>query len=59
MNMYEGVLNRVRQIEEKNGIKYAKTDGKLFKTLKFVNMDNGNEFSLHSRLLANIYIQRK
>lgn len=38
MNMYEGVLNRVRQIEEKNGIKYAKTDGKLFKTLKVVNI---------------------
>ena len=36
--MYEGVLKRVRQIEEKNGIKYAKTNGKLFKTLKVVNV---------------------
>ena len=36
--MYEGVLKRVRQLEEKNGIKYAKTDGKLFTTLKVINV---------------------
>ena len=28
------VLKRVRQVEEKNGIIYAKTDGRLYKTLK-------------------------
>lgn len=28
------VLQRVRQIEQKRGIKYAKPDGKLYKTLK-------------------------
>lgn len=33
MKMYDGVLQRVRQIEEKNGIHYAKTDGALYKTL--------------------------
>lgn len=32
--MQESVLRRVRMIEEKNGIKYAKTDGKLYKTLR-------------------------
>ncbi len=34
MKMQESVLRRVRMIEEKNGIKYAKTDGKLYKTLR-------------------------
>ena len=34
MKMQESVLKRVRMIEEKNGIKYAKTDGKLYKTLR-------------------------
>lgn len=34
MKMKYNVLQRVRQIEEKNGIKYAKTDGKLYGTLK-------------------------
>ena len=34
MKMQESVLMRVRMIEEKNGIKYAKTDGKLYKTLR-------------------------
>ncbi len=34
MKMYDGVLKRVRQMEEKNGIKYQKTDGKLYKGLK-------------------------
>lgn len=30
------VLKRVRQLEEKKGIKYAKTDGRLYVTLKFL-----------------------
>ena len=34
MKMQEGVLRRVRAVEEKNGIKYAKTDGRLYKTLR-------------------------
>ncbi len=34
MKKYEGVLKRVRILEEKNGIKYAKTDGKLYVALK-------------------------
>lgn len=34
MKMQESVLRRVRTVEEKNGIKYAKTDGKLYKTLR-------------------------
>lgn len=34
MKMQESVLRRVRAVEEKNGIKYAKTDGKLYKTLR-------------------------
>ena len=34
MKKYEGVLERVRILEEKRGISYAKTDGKLYKTLK-------------------------
>lgn len=34
MKMQENVLRRVRAVEEKNGIKYAKTDGKLYKTLR-------------------------
>ena len=38
MKMYEGVLKRVRQLEEKNGIKYAKTDGKLFTSFKVINV---------------------
>lgn len=36
MKMYDGVLKRVRQIEEKNGIKYATTDGKLYTFLKVI-----------------------
>ncbi len=35
MKMYEGVLARVREVEKKRGIKYATTDGGLYKTLKF------------------------
>ena len=34
MKKFDGVLKRVRALEEKKGIKYAKPDGKLFKTLK-------------------------
>lgn len=34
--MYDSVLQRVRILEEKNGIKYATTDGKLYKGLKIV-----------------------
>ena len=33
MKKYDGILKRVREIEEKKGIHYAKTDGKLYKTL--------------------------
>ena len=34
MKMQESVLKRVRMIEEKHGITYAKTDGKLYKALR-------------------------
>lgn len=34
MKMQESVLRRVRMIEEKHGITYAKTDGKLYKALR-------------------------
>lgn len=34
MKKFNGVLKRVRALEEKKGIKYAMPDGKLFKTLK-------------------------
>lgn len=34
MKKYDGVLKRVRILEEKNGIKYAKANGKLYKGLK-------------------------
>lgn len=36
MKKYEGVLKRVREVEAKRGIYYAKTDGKLYKTLKIL-----------------------
>ncbi len=36
MKMYDSVLQRVRMLEEKNGIKYATTEGKLYKGLKIV-----------------------
>ncbi len=36
MKMYDSVLQRVRILEEKNGIRYATTDGKLYKGLKIV-----------------------
>ena len=36
MKMQESVLQRVRAVEEKNGIKYAKTEGKLYKTLRVI-----------------------
>lgn len=34
MKMQEGVLTRVRILEAKHGIKYAKTDGALYRTLR-------------------------
>ena len=34
MKMQESVLVRVRMVEEKNGIKYAKTDGRLHKVMR-------------------------
>lgn len=34
MKKYDGVLKRVQMLEEKQGIKYAKEDGKLYKTFK-------------------------
>ena len=34
MKKYDGVLQRVRDVEKKNGIVYAKPDGKLYITLK-------------------------
>ena len=34
MKLQQNILNRVRKVEEKRGIVYAKTDGKLYKTLK-------------------------
>lgn len=36
MKMNENVLRRVRMIEEKSGISYAKTDGRLHKTLRVI-----------------------
>lgn len=36
MKMYESVLTRVRTVEQKNGINYAKTDGRLYKTLRVI-----------------------
>ncbi len=34
MKMYDGVLQRVRRLEEKNGIRYATCDGKLYLTAR-------------------------
>lgn len=34
MKKFQGVLNRVRELEQKKGIVYAKSDGTLCKTLK-------------------------
>lgn len=34
MKMYNGVLEKVRLIEQKGGITYAKEDGRLYKTLR-------------------------
>lgn len=34
MKMQESVLRRVRMVEDKKGIHYAKTDGKLYKALR-------------------------
>ena len=36
MKMYESVLTRVRSVEQKNSINYAKTDGILYKTLRVI-----------------------
>lgn len=36
MKMYDSVLARVRAVEEKNGISYAKTGGALYKTLRVI-----------------------
>lgn len=36
MKMYESVLTRVRAVERKNGINYAKTDGGIYKTLRVI-----------------------
>lgn len=36
MKKYDGILKRVREIEEKKGIHYAKPDGKLYKTLNVI-----------------------
>lgn len=36
MNKYDGVLKRVREVEYKKGIVYAKPDGKLYKTLRLI-----------------------
>lgn len=36
MKKYYGVLLRVREIEQKNGITYAKPDGRLYKVIKFL-----------------------
>lgn len=36
MKYYEGVAQRVRKLEEKNGIIYAKPDGSLYNTLKWI-----------------------
>lgn len=35
MKMYDGVLKRVRELEEKRGIVYAKPQGKLYKWVRF------------------------
>ncbi len=35
MKKYDGVMKRARELEEKNGIKYAKISGKLYKTIDF------------------------
>lgn len=38
MKKYEGILKRVREVEEKRGISYVKTDGKLYKGIKIVHI---------------------
>ncbi len=35
MKKFDGVLKRVRELEEKRGIVYAKTSGKLYKIVRF------------------------
>lgn len=36
MKNYDGILKRVRELEQKRGIVYARTDGKLCTTLKII-----------------------
>ncbi|MBR7133449.1 MAG: hypothetical protein IKD04_07945 [Clostridia bacterium] len=36
MKKYYGVLLRVRELEQKNGVSYAKPDGRLYKALRFL-----------------------
>lgn len=50
MKKYSGVLKRVREIEEKRGIEYARTSGKLYKGLKVVHI-----LSASWALLMNLF----
>lgn len=50
MKKYSGVLKRVREIEEKRGIEYARTSGKLYKGLKAVHI-----LSASWALLMNLF----
>ena len=36
MKMYDNVLRRVRMVEESDGLRYAKTDGKLYLALRII-----------------------
>ncbi len=38
MKKYSGVLKKLREVEEKRGISYARTDGKLYKGIKIVHI---------------------
>jgi glycerol-3-phosphate acyltransferase PlsY len=50
MKKYSGVLKRVREIEEKRGIEYARIGGKLYKGLKVVHI-----LSASWALLMNLF----
>lgn len=50
MKKHLGVLKRVREIEEKRGIEYARTSGKLYKGLKVVHI-----LSASWALLMNLF----
>ncbi len=41
MKKYSGVLKKVREIEEKRGIEYPRTDGKLYKGIKIAHIISG------------------